>query len=94
MSILLHLVVPDAPQNLVADNAYDSDCLDAELRGYGIEPAALENREAFCLAAELPTSGRTIWVGIKLIGNIGMTSHIADVLRRDKVPSRIVPRLS
>ena len=31
MSTLLHLVVPDAPQNLVADNAYDSDCLDAEL---------------------------------------------------------------
>ena len=60
MSTLLHPVVPDAPQNLVADNAYDSDCLDAELRGYGIEPAALENREAFCLAAELPTSGRAI----------------------------------
>ena len=32
MSTLLHLVVPDAPQKLVADNAYDSDCLDAELR--------------------------------------------------------------
>lgn len=28
--------------------------------------------------------------GIKLIGNVGMTSHIADVLRRYKVPSRIV----
>jgi len=25
MSTLLHLVVPDAAQNLVADNAYDSD---------------------------------------------------------------------
>jgi hypothetical protein len=31
-------------------------------------------------------------VGIKLIGNVGMTSHIADVLRRYKVPSRIVPK--
>jgi hypothetical protein len=27
MSTLFHLVVPDAPQNLVADHAYDSDCL-------------------------------------------------------------------
>ncbi len=32
-------------------------------------------------------------VGIKIIGNVGMTSHIADVLRRHKVPSRIVPRV-
>ncbi len=31
-------------------------------------------------------------IGIKLIGNVGMTSHIADVLRRYKVPSRIVPK--
>jgi hypothetical protein len=31
-------------------------------------------------------------VGIKIIGNVGMTSHIADVLRRQKVPSRIVPK--
>jgi hypothetical protein len=37
MSTLLHLVVPDAPQNVVAYNAYDSDRLDAELRFYGIE---------------------------------------------------------
>ena len=28
--------------------------------------------------------------GIKLIGNVGMTSHIADVLRRNKIPSRII----
>lgn len=28
-------------------------------------------------------------VGIKIIGNVGMTSHIADVLRRYKIPSRI-----
>lgn len=33
-------------------------------------------------------------VGIKLIGNVGMTSHIADVLRRYKVPSRIVSSVS
>lgn len=35
MSTRLHLLVPDVPQKLVADNAYDSDCLDAELRWYG-----------------------------------------------------------
>jgi transposase len=44
MSTLLHLVVPDAPENLVADNAYDSDCLDAELRFYGIELIAPHRR--------------------------------------------------
>jgi transposase len=37
LSTLLQMVVPDAPQNLVGDNAYDSDRLDAELRFYGIE---------------------------------------------------------
>jgi hypothetical protein len=44
MSTLLHVVVPDAPQNLVADNAYDSDRLDAELRFYGIELIAPHRR--------------------------------------------------
>jgi len=34
---LAQMVVPDAPQNLIGDNAYDSDKLDAELRQYGIE---------------------------------------------------------
>ena len=28
MSTLLQMVVPDAPQNLIGDNAYDSDRLD------------------------------------------------------------------
>jgi hypothetical protein len=32
MSTLLQMVVPDAPQNLIGDNAYHSDRLDAELR--------------------------------------------------------------
>jgi hypothetical protein len=30
-STLLQIVVPEAPQNLIGDNAYDSDSLDAEL---------------------------------------------------------------
>ena len=38
-STLLHMVVPDAPQNLFADNTCDSDG-DAELRFYGIEVIA------------------------------------------------------
>jgi hypothetical protein len=31
------MVVPDAPQNLVGDNAYDSDRLDAELKFSGLK---------------------------------------------------------
>lgn len=34
---LLEMVVLDAPQSLVGDNAYDSDKLDLELGNYGIE---------------------------------------------------------
>jgi hypothetical protein len=30
-------------------------------------------------------------VGVKLKGRVGVTSHIADVLRRNRIPSRIVP---
>ena len=37
---LLQMVVSEAPQNLIGDNAYDSDRLDAELRFYGIEVIA------------------------------------------------------
>ena len=36
------------------------------------------------------TKGRP--VGIKIIGSVGMTSHIADVLRRHRVPSRIASK--
>ncbi len=77
-STLVEMVIPEAPRNLVGDNAYDSDKLDAELKPYGIEviaphrnnseeqdsrrtapatlPQTLENREAVCLASELPTA--------------------------------------
>lgn len=34
---LVEMVIPEAPQNLIGDNAYDSDKLDEELRRYGIE---------------------------------------------------------
>jgi len=37
---LVQMVIPDAPQNLIGDNAYASDKLDVELRGYGIEVIA------------------------------------------------------
>jgi len=36
-STLAEMIVPEAPQNLIGDNAYDSDKLDTELREYGIE---------------------------------------------------------
>jgi transposase len=34
---LVEMVIPEAPENLVGDNAYDSDKLDAELCRYGIQ---------------------------------------------------------
>jgi transposase len=36
-STLVQMVIPEPPQNLIGDNAYDSDQLDARLRSYGIE---------------------------------------------------------
>ena len=37
---LVQMVVSEAPQNLIGDNAYDSDKLDDELKPYGIEMIA------------------------------------------------------
>jgi len=37
---LAEMVLPDAPEHLVGDNAYDSDRLDAELARYGVEMIA------------------------------------------------------
>lgn len=34
---LVQMLVPEAPRNLIGDNAYDSDKLDGKLRQYGIE---------------------------------------------------------
>ena len=34
---LVQMVIPEAPRNLIGDNAYDSDKLDRELSRYGIE---------------------------------------------------------
>ena len=34
---LVEMVIPEAPRNLIGDDAYDSDKLDEELRRYGIE---------------------------------------------------------
>lgn len=36
-STLIQMIVSEAPQNLIGDNAYDSDKLDTEHRRYGIE---------------------------------------------------------
>jgi len=43
-STLVQMVIPEAPQNLIGDNAYDSDKLDAELKCYGIEVIAPHNK--------------------------------------------------
>ena len=43
-STLLQMVVPDAPQNLIGDNAYDSGHLDEERRFYGLEVIAPHRR--------------------------------------------------
>ena len=43
-STLVEIVIPEAPQNLVGDNAYDSDRLDRDLRQYGIELIAPHRR--------------------------------------------------
>ena len=34
---MVQMVIPEAPRNLIGDNAYDSDKLDRELSRYGIE---------------------------------------------------------
>lgn len=44
MSTLLEMVVLDAPQNLIGNNAYDSDHLDAELKFYGTKVIAPHRR--------------------------------------------------
>src|ERR1700730_11901267 len=36
-STLVRMIIPEAPQNLIGDNASDSDKSDVELRQYGIE---------------------------------------------------------
>ncbi len=40
-STLLQMIIPEPPQNLIGDNAYDSDRLDTRLRSYGIELISL-----------------------------------------------------
>jgi len=34
---LVQMVIPEPPQNLIGDSAYDSDKLDTRLRSYGFE---------------------------------------------------------
>jgi len=37
LSTLGQMIITETPQNLIGDNAYDWDKLDAEIRRYGIE---------------------------------------------------------
>jgi len=68
--------------------------------GQTIVPGEVESEEEFDVSRGLSGLRQLVElvegtrVGIRIIGNVGMTSHIADVLRRHKVPSRIVPRVS
>jgi hypothetical protein len=43
---LAQIVVTEPPENLIGDNAYDSDNLDAELKPYGIEGIAPHRRRS------------------------------------------------
>lgn len=67
--------------------------------GHTIVPGRVESELEFDVSDGLSglreliqlIEGKT--VGIKIIGDVGITSHIADVLRRHRVPSRIVPKI-
>ena len=63
MSTLVQMVVPDAPQNLIGDNAYDSDRLDTQLRLCGIEVIAphRRNRRASTQDGRRPKRYRRRW---------------------------------
>jgi hypothetical protein len=58
--------------------------------GNSIDEVAFDPRQGLDelrrLVADIQQSG----CGIRVLGNIGMTSHMADVLRRSRIPSRIV----
>ena len=45
-STLVQMVIPEPPHNLIGDNAYDSDKLDARLERYGIELISPHRRTA------------------------------------------------
>jgi hypothetical protein len=53
---LIQMVIPEAPQNLIGDNAYDSDRLDAELSHYGIELIAPDRIGRFLPAVAWSTA--------------------------------------
>jgi len=66
--------------------------------GQTIVPGEVPSEMEFEASDGLPGLRRMIelvqgtQVGIKVIGEVGMTSHIADLLRRHKVPSRIASK--
>jgi len=103
----LHATLLDYVGSIRAEWVFDGDTiwliqLQQELAvssGQTIVPGEVESECEFDVSLGLSglrelvelIKGRNI--GVKLIGNVGMTSHIADVLRRYKVPSRIVSRV-
>ena len=58
---LVEMAIPEAPQNLVGDNAYDSDKLDLELSRYGIQLISPHRRNRKNRTQDLRDFGTLIW---------------------------------
>ncbi|MDP4010298.1 MAG: hypothetical protein Q8P37_00340, partial [Candidatus Spechtbacteria bacterium] len=67
----------------VGNEIYPGNMVDWKDFEYGHSLESLEELRVFSRKA------REEGFGIRLIGNIGITSHPCDILRRDKVPSRL-----
>lgn len=104
----LHAMLLQSVGGVRAEWAFDGETIwliqlqqeSAVSTGYTIVPGEVESEVEFHVQRglsglrELIELAEGSRVGIKVIGNVGMTSHIADVLRRHRVPSRIVPHES
>jgi hypothetical protein len=58
--------------------------------GKSIDEVAFDPRQGLDELRRLVERVRSSGCGIRVLGNIGMTSHLADILRRSRIPSRIV----
>jgi len=100
----LHTKLRDFVGSVRAEWAYDGTAIwiiqlqqeTAISMGRTIVPGSVESEVEFDVSGgisglrELVELVRGRSIGIKILGNVGMTSHIADILRRNNVPSRIV----
>jgi hypothetical protein len=58
--------------------------------GYPSEWLRFEVGSSLHLLRDLAQKAQTKCLGIKVVGNVGMSSHVADVLRKAKVPSIMI----